>query len=159
MHEFWIFIKDIVAPLLGILIGACLSTRQDRITKKKDYTLEKLDAYDAMINNGLNEISNLPCTVNKDDPTDIKQSNRSYILKFKRQLANRCDLVIRLLHLNSTPDELTQALKDSIDNLKLVLTGNNFQEKNFWLPDENDLAKWKIKNTRTIDTLRIFLLK
>ena len=158
--QVWNFIMEAAAPLVGVLIGAWITVRHSKSVKKKEYALEKLDAFDGMIKDGLKDISLLPSTTDGYSATEeeIKNTNRSVIVKFKRQFNNSRFLIIRLMEVNGIPDKFSKAFESSIAMLKEVLTGD-FKAENWWLPDERSLASWKTQYAKVIDDLRIELLK
>ncbi len=158
--QIWNFIKEAAAPLAGVLIGAWITIRHSKSTKKKEYALEKLDTFDGMIKDGLKDMSLLPRTDDghPESAKDIKNANRSAIVKFKRQFSNSRFLIIRLMETNKLPPNAIKNFEKSIEMLKDVLTGD-FKEENWWLPDERNLASWKTQYAKAIDDLRIELLK
>ncbi len=152
---------DAAAPLAGVLVGAWISIRHSKIEKKKEYTLGKLDTFDGMIKEGLKDISRLHRTANGHSgmEEEIKNTNRSVIVKFKRQFSNSRFLIIRLMEVNKLPSEAIKAFEDSMEMLKDVLTKTDFNERNWWLPNERTLTSWKSRYAKAIDDLRIELLK
>ena len=161
IKDVWIYIKDVLTPLIGVLIGAYLTTHHDKKTKKKEYALAKLDEYDEMIKDGIREISELPSSISECPlpETEGKKSNRRRIVRFKRFFSIKSTLPVRLLEINEAKPEFIQGFVDSVEMLKKVLTGDDFKEDNWRLPDDNKLASWRSRHAQAIDNLRIELLK
>ncbi len=135
---------------VGLFLGHKLSIRREKDAYKRQILLNELNQYREFVNCDIFKI------ISEDTP---QEEIKKIILSQQTLISNKTIYVCELLKLIIPDQNQCQILTTRLDDMKNVMTGDGFSEKNRYLPNRAEYEKTKQMLSKVIDSVILTVLR
>jgi len=153
-----------VITFVSVFLGYRFSLALADESRRREYALKELDAFQRRVGLFFDEIDKLPKSVSDDDDLHCKESqckeqNRKKVLEAVDWIREKRHFLNELLVSNKIKGDDQRNFLQAIDDVISCLSGDDFTSGNWWLPTNVD--KYNLTQNylfQSIDKLKIVLL-